>query len=158
MRFGELMDAFAAKAGIEGFAPDEDGNYGLEVDGIELGFAETGDGQMLVTGDVCAAPGDGGRLHRLLLEAMGDDSTTGGAMFSSDPDTGRICLWRTESIAEMDADAFDERIGGFVEIVGEWRGIAAAISAIAPALDAAAAAAADESHRLGLGLPGVTVG
>lgn len=110
MDLNELMEEFAAAAGLEEFGADADGAYRLLIDEMPVAVCPAGDGHVALFAPVGEPPPDAPagreRLYRLLLESAHLGRGTASAFFSVDAETGEICLQRLESTAALDSENF----------------------------------------------------
>lgn len=156
MDLKEIMAAFAAESGIESLVADENGAYHLCIDEMSVSFMENPESRRLATwAEVCHVPSEGReRLYQVMMEAMFMGSATGGAMFSVEPGGATIFLQRVDSLETMDIDGFKAMLELFINVLEEWRKLAADFRDIAPELDSVQQEAAEESRQLGLGTGG----
>ena len=156
MGLKEIMEAFAAEAGLQGVAADGDGAYALSIDEMVVSFAEDREAGRLVTfAEVGAPPAEGReRFYRLLLEAMYRGEATGGATFSVPPDSDLICLQRFDSLESMDLVGFKAMLESFVNVLEDWRKALADFRDVFPALNGVKEREADEVRQVGLGTEG----
>ena len=152
MDINEIMEAFGRDLGVEGLAPDADGVYGLDIDGMKIAVAELPDAQLATWAEVCEPPPEGReRLYRTLMEGMFLGEGTGGAAFSIERESGKVYLHRFDAIAALDAGSFKAMLEKFVNVLEEWRSL---IADFRPAFDELAKgedAARDERQDVGMG-------
>ena len=153
MGLREIMEAFAAEAGLKDIAADGDGIYLLSIDGMLVSFAEDRAARRLVTfAEVGALPAEGReRLYRLLLEAMYRGGTTGGATFSVPPDSDMICLQRFDGLENMNLAGFKAMLESFVNILEGWRQALADFPSVARRMERDAHEVPEASHDATLG-------
>ena len=127
MEFNELMQAFAAEAGIPGFVPDGSGVYSLAIDGMQVDFAADLDrGQLVFVGEVGVLPQFGrAEFLQLLMEAMFFGRTTAGAVFALKPGSDRLKFRLAEPLELMTAPRFHEVLELFVNTLEQWRRVCA---------------------------------
>ena len=156
MELKEIMEAFAAEAGLEDVTADGDGTYALSIDEMVVSFAEDSEAGRLVTfAEVGDTPAEGcERFYRLLLETMYRGEATGGATFSVPPDSDLICLQRFDSLENMDLAGFKAMLESFVNVLEDWKKSLADFREISPSLNAAKSEKAAEARELGLGTNG----
>lgn len=153
MEFEQLMGALGREIGLEGFEPDEDGVFTLDVDGMEVSFAGIPEaGRFVVWADVGEPPEEGReRLYRALLDAMYMGQATGGATFAFAPDSDMLQLFRVESEASADLQSLMSLVEGFVNLLEEWRALLSTFAEVAPEAARVEAADAEEDRQIGLG-------
>ena len=156
MELKEIMEAFAAEAGLEDVTADGDGTYALSIDEMVVSFAEDSEAGRLVTfAEVGDTPAEGcERFYRLLLETMYRGEATGGATFSVPPDSDMICLQRFDPLENMDLAGFKAMLESFVNVLEDWRQALADFRDISPALNDVKEREADEVRQVGLGAEG----
>ena len=156
MELKELMEGLAAACGIDGMAANEDGIYRLMIDDMEVSFMSVEEsGQLVVWAEVCEMPPEGReRLCRVLMESMFMGRATGGATFSIEPESGKVCLQRIEFLSALDVEAFNGLLEKFVNVLEEWRKIIADFRPVAEELDRKAAEDAEADRQVGMGLDG----
>lgn len=120
-KFDEIMDAFAARTGLAGLAPDAEGLYRFVVDGMELAVSALPDGRIVSLAEVGDVPPEGReQFYRTLLGAMFRLQGTNGAIFTVDEATDRVFLRRVDAAAP-DLDTLVVRLDGFVGVLSGWR-------------------------------------
>ena len=156
MELKEIMEAFAAEAGLGDVTADGDGTYALSIDEMVVSFAEDSEAGRLVTfAEVGDTPAEGGeRFYRLLLETMYRGEATGGATFSVPPDSDLICLQRFDSLKSMDLAGFKAMLESFVNVLEDWRKALADFRDVFPALNGVKEREADGVRQAGLGTEG----
>lgn len=156
MELKGIMDAFAAETGLSNLTADENGVYTLGIDEMIVSFVEDAEAGRIVTfAEVGKPPAEGcERFYRLLLETMYRGTATGGATFCMDPDSGAICLQRSDALATADLDSFKAALETFVNILEDWRQSIADFGDISSAIDAAKNDAAAETRQFGLNADG----
>lgn len=139
MDFDEIIEQFAAAAGLEGFRADDDGVYRLLIDGMPVSACPADDGHIALFAPVGEPPPDAvagrERLYRTLLESAHLGRGTASASFSIDAETGEIYLQRLESAAGLDCEGFKLLLENFVDVLAEWRRIVADFRPIAAKVD-----------------------
>ncbi|MCQ2394921.1 MAG: type III secretion system chaperone [Kiritimatiellae bacterium] len=123
MEFKKLMADFAAAARIDRIDPDEDGCYRFEIDGMVVTFSEVLESDELLTwAEAGELPPEGREtLYRTLLEALYMGRATGGSVLSVDPESGMVCLHRSDPLTAMDFERFKEALQKFVNVLEFWR-------------------------------------
>ena len=151
MEIKEIMEAFAARAGVTDFAPDEEGVYHFGFDDMRVTFAEAG-GRLLTLAEVGEVPPEGReRLYGVLLESMFLGGQTKGASFALDAETNLLYLQRFDALEALSHDGFRAMLEEFVHVLEDWRGIVSDFRDAAPGQVRAAKAAAKESRELSFG-------
>lgn len=122
MEIDELMRALAADIRLEGLEPDENGAWGLDIDGMAVTFADrANDGRLLICADVGEPPAEGREaLYAVLLQAMYLGDGTQGSEFSLD-DEEKVVLQRTLDLRYLDLAEFKAVLEGFVNVLERWR-------------------------------------
>lgn len=145
MDIGEIMETFGRERGIGGLVPDEDGTYALDIDGMSVAFAEV-EGDRLVTWSEVCEPQPEGREHlfRALLEGMFMGEGTGGASFSVERGSGKVCLHRIDALGALDLPSFKGMLEKFVNVLEEWRRLVADFQPVFREVEKGATAAHDE--------------
>ena len=153
MDFSEWMEGFGSGFGLDGFAPNKDGVYRVDIDGMEISFAELADpSRVLMWAKVCEPPEKGQELlYRVMLEAMFMGQATGGGGFSVDTESGGVFLQRTDPLATFSLEAFNATLERFVNILEQWRSVVADFEPVAGVIEAARREADEETRRMGSG-------
>ena len=156
MELKEIMAAFGAEIGIADLSADEDGVYAVDIDGMIVSFAEDREGGRLVTFAEIGEPPQEGREHiyRLLLETMHQGGETGGATFTVSPDSGTVCLRRSDPLESMTPAGFATMLEAFVNALEDWREAIVDFRDVGPAIDVAKRDAVAERRRFGMGEDG----
>lgn len=158
MDLNELMEEFAASAGLEEFGADADGAYRLLIDEMPVAVCPAGDGHVALFAPVGEPPPNApaGRelLYRLLLESAHLGRGTASAFFSVDAETGEICLQRLESTAALDSENFKNLLGNFVNALAEWRRIVADFRPVAAKVDEEMRTDEEASRSMAMGSDG----
>lgn len=146
MELKELMDGFAAKIGLEGFAPDQDGAYMVSFDEMEVGFREDDDGKaVLIIARFAEKPTEGtDRLAEILMAANYLFVSTAGSTIALDNESKSYVLQRRESLMSHDVDSFMAVIEKFVNALEEFKTL---VADFRPAFAEAEEIAAEESAR-----------
>ena len=123
MEFRELMDAFAADAGMTEPVAYEEGNAcHLVINGQDYGFCDVPDaGRMVVWAAICARPPQSGEafLVQLLRANFMNRGLPDGALSLSDDDI--VCAHCSLKLPVFDKNEFYELLRRFVTAVDEWR-------------------------------------
>ena len=156
MELSEIMAAFGAEIGIADLSADEDGAYAVDIDGMVVSFAEDREGGRLVTFAEVGEPPQEGREHfyRFLLETMHRGDATGGATFTVSPESGTVCLRRSDPLASLTPAGFGTMLESFVNVLEDWRKTIVEFRDVIPAVDSAKRDAVAEIRQLGLGADG----
>ena len=120
MDFTELAKAFAERHAIADLSV-EDGVTVLEIDGMEIALAESGDG-VTASAEIGAPLSEKPETFaHLLLEANMEAMAGGGHVFARNPESGAYIL--TCRLVERygDLDAFDAALASFVNKLELWR-------------------------------------
>jgi len=135
MEFNELMSALSEHlGGAVDLNPGEDGVVNLSVDDMRLSLIGMDDIASVVFLGIVGAPPPEDRLEKLykaLLEANHLFAGTGGATFSSDPETGDITLCRTLPYATLTGESFCVALTRFVNTLESWIRLVADFRAMA---------------------------
>ena len=123
MRIDEIMTAFGAQFGLPDLAPDRDGAYHIDIDGMAVSVMEVVEsGQTVIWARVGELPSEGqGAFCRMLLEAMAPSGEADGAVFSIQTDPNVIFLHRVEGLGAFDFDSFMSALSKFVDLLEKWR-------------------------------------
>lgn len=123
MDFGELIEAFSKKVGVEGLVPDEEGVCCIAVDDMTVtvrAFPELD--KILTYAEVGDAPVEGAEtFYGTMLGANHMFQGTGGAALSQDPETKKLFLNRYDALGTMDPDAFSQMLEKFINVLETWR-------------------------------------
>lgn len=153
MDFTELMQAFGAKVGLEGLAPDGDDTCRIDVDGMSISFMEHRESGTVVTwAEVSEPPPEGvSVLYRVLMESMFMGQATGGSTFSVEPETGKIFLHRVDPLQAFDLDSFCSMLERFVNVLEQWRKLIVDFRPVAAEVDKAVSGKGEEMPSFGGG-------
>ena len=122
MEYNELVQGFAAKAGLSNFKI-ADGTSAVEIDGIKVAFIhdEKG-GSVTIYGEIGFPPPDAnGRFGEAMLKANHLFSGTEGAVLCQNPDTFAYALFRQFPLAAMDLETFCGHVGKLVDQAEGWK-------------------------------------
>ena len=123
MDFKELMDAFAADAGMtEPVVYEEENVCHLAINGRGYGFRGVPEAERLVVWTaLCARPPEGGErfLVQLLRANFMNQGMPDGALSLSDDDI--VCAHCSLKLPVFDKNEFYELLRRFVTAVDEWR-------------------------------------
>ena len=146
MEFKELLAAFAAKYGIEGF-DGADGAAELDVDGSRVELLDDPQSHcLLACAEIGLPPPDAnGAFGAMMLQANFLLRTTEGATLCQNPDTGAYALVRAFPLALADAGSLGAGLESLVNQTENWRKVLAGLREAETARPAAAQA--DDSHH-----------
>ena len=115
MTYGELIGATAAKIGLEGFAPDEDGVCVLESDIGEIVILDCKEPVecVLLNAAVTEVPAEADETLLAALKANKGFKDTKGATLSVDTETNRFELSQYAFLEDLDDDSFVAMIERF---------------------------------------------
>ena len=124
MSLDEIMAAFGAQVGLSDLAPDSDGAYHMDIDGMSVSVMEVIEsGQTVIWARVGELPSEGqDAFCRMLLEAMAPSGEADGAVFSLQTDLNVVFLHRVEGLGAFDLDSFKSVLSKFVDLLEKWRG------------------------------------
>ena len=115
MTYEELIAATAAKIGLEGFAPDDDGVCVLQSDVGEIAILSCTDPVdcVLLNASVADVPADANAAMLAALEANRGFRDTKGATLSVDAETNRFELSQYAQLEDLTPDSFVAMIERF---------------------------------------------
>ena len=124
MSLDEIMAAFGAQVGLSDLAPDGDGAYHMDIDGMAVSVMEVIEsGQTVIWARVGELPSEGqDAFCRLLLEEMSPSGEADGAIFSLQTDLNVVFLHRVEGLGLFDLDSFSSVLAKFIDLLEKWRG------------------------------------
>ena len=124
MEYSELMDAFAAKCGVENPAA-KDGPAVFEIDGMDVGFIHdtTEDAIMVVAAIGEQNPDADEACSSALLKANYLFAGTGGATLCRNPETGAFAIMRSWPLASLDADTFATAVNDLLTTAEKWKAV-----------------------------------
>ena len=140
------MNGFAAKHGIPGMQPADEGLYRLVFDDIPIVFSvhET---DLMMSAWLTEKPVEGAELlAEILLSANRRFAATGGSALAFDTDMGVYMLERRERLDALDVDAFSILLEAYVNKAEEFRQL---IRSYTPALQSANETLASEKAEFG---------
>lgn len=122
MQYNELVQGFAAKAGLEG-ATSEDGSLALEIDGIKVAILhDEARDAVTIYGEIGFPPPDAnGKFGEVMLRANHLFSGTDGAVLCQNPETFAYVLFRQLPLDNLDLETFCGHVGKLVDQVEEWK-------------------------------------
>lgn len=110
-----ILDGFAARIELEGFALDADGNAQLAFDDVLVHLQlDEADDRLLMLAPLGTPGADAADTYRLLLDANFFWSETNGATAARDPASGAVVLMRGVQVTGLGADQFEAALQGFV--------------------------------------------
>jgi predicted Rdx family selenoprotein len=127
MQANELIQQFCDKTGIA-YVENVGGSLSVDCDGLTVSIRSLDEGRRIaVSGEVFyTAPGDDCEaLYRAMFEAQHLYSGTVGAVFSINPDTGALTLFRIIDCETLEIDAFLEMLGQFITVLELWSKVVA---------------------------------
>lgn len=124
MEFPELMNAFAAKFGVENIEIDN-GVCAFEIDKTPVAFVEREDGDSFAAvAEIGTPPPDAnGRFGEVMLKANFHLQAVGGTVICQDPETDAYVIMRRVRLADVDADSLAGMVEGLVNEAERWQGI-----------------------------------
>jgi hypothetical protein len=146
MEFKELLAAFAAEHGIDGF-DGADGSAALEVDGMRVELLEDESARcLLACAEIGLPPPDAnGAFGAMMLQANFLLRGTAGATLCQNPETGAYALVRAFPLELADVESLADGLESLVNQTENWRRILAGVREAETAL--AADTDADDSHH-----------
>ena len=124
MEYKELIDAFAAKCGLE--QPDaKDGAVVFEIDGMPVGFIhDPAEAAVMVVAEIGEQNPDADEAcSSALLKANYLFAGTGGATLCRNPETGAFAIMRAWPLASLDGDAFASAVNGLLTTAEKWKAV-----------------------------------
>ena len=124
MEYRELVDAFAAKCGLE--SPDaKDGAAVFEIDGMSVGFIhDRAEDAVMVVAEIGEQNPDADETcSSALLKANYLFAGTGGATLCRNPETGAFAIMRSWPLASLDADAFATAVNDLLTTAEKWKAV-----------------------------------
>ena len=149
MEFKELLAAFAAKYGIEGF-DGADGAAALEVDGIRVELLEDPQARSLVAcAEIGLPPPDAnGAFGAMMLRANFLLRATEGATLCQNPETQAYALVRPFPLAITDVESLAAGLESLANQTENWRKALAGLNTAEAAKERGAASTSDgDSHH-----------
>ena len=124
MEYRELIDAFAAKCGIE-HPGGEDGVAVFEIDGMTVGFIhDPAEDAVMVVAEIGEQNPDADEAcSSALLKANYLFAGTGGATLCRNPETGAFAIMRAWPLASLDGDAFASAVNGLLTTAEKWKAV-----------------------------------
>ena len=151
MDLKEIADGLAAKFNIEDLSV-EDGKVALEIDEMPILIAEGKDSAIVITGFVGNPPAEGGEAFaNLMLEGTINLMDAKSAALARNPETGAYALVQRVAQDGLTLDAFNEALGGFVNLLETWRTM---LEDFRPAAEAVKTAAATQPNEKELAMGG----
>ena len=122
MEYLELMDAFAAKCGVENSAAKE-GVAVFDIDGVSVGFIhDTAEDAVMVVAEIGEQNPDADEAcSSALLKANYLFAGTGGATLCRNPETGAFAIMRSCPLASVDGDAFASAVNDLLTTAEKWK-------------------------------------
>lgn len=122
MEYRELMDAFAAKCGVE--SPDaKDGVAVFDIDGMTVGFVhDETSGTVMVVAEIGYPPPDAnGKFGEIMLKSNYLYNGTNGAVLCMNPETSAYALMQTWSLDPLDVETFAKNVESFFNNAEKWK-------------------------------------
>ena len=122
MEFNELMEAFAAKCGLQGIEVNA-GGVVLEFNGIKVEFLNNEAFETILLRAVIGEPPSEseGELAKKMLYANHSLCNACGATLSQDPETKEYAAFLTIPLKIADAELLARAVGNLVTIVANWK-------------------------------------
>ena len=136
MEYKELVDAFAAKCGLE--QPDaKDGAVVFEIDGMPVGFIhDPAEAAVMVVAEIGEQNPDADEAcSSALLKANYLFAGTGGATLCRHPETGAFAIVRAWPLVSLDADAFASAVNDLLTVAEKWKAVVEGLDEAQSALD-----------------------
>ena len=123
MEYRELIADFAAKIGLEDFAPNEEGVCQLIDENMVITIQDCGEiGLILITAPMAKLPArTAGVLLRRLLAANFLYEKTMGATIALDEKSGMLYLTRYDALGQLDGEGLKARLESFATVLDQWR-------------------------------------
>ena len=110
-----ILDGFAARIELDGFALDADGNAQLAFDDVLVQLQlDEADDRLLMLAPLGSPGDDAAAIYRQMLDANFFWSETNGGTVARDPATGAVVLMRGVQVTGLDAERFEAALQGFV--------------------------------------------
>ena len=122
MEYRELIDAFAAKCGVE--SPDaKDGVAVFEIDGMSVGFIhDPSEDAVMVVAEIGEQNPDADEAcSSALLKANYLFAGTGGATLCRNPETGAFAIMRSWPLASVDGGTFAAAVNDLLTTAEKWK-------------------------------------
>jgi len=122
MEYNELIQGFAAKAGLDDIR-SADGSVAVEIDGITIAFINDAErGFVTIYGEIGFPPPDAnGKFGEAMLQANHLFSGTEGSVLCQNPETYAYALFRPLPLVDLDVETFCEHVGKLVDQVEGWK-------------------------------------
>ena len=123
MEYRELIADFAAKIGLEDFAPNEEGVCQLIDENMVITIQDCGEiGLILITAPLAKLPvRTASTLLRRLLAANFLYEKTMGATIALDEKSGMLYLTRYDALGQLDGEGLKARLESFATVLDQWR-------------------------------------
>lgn len=124
MEFKELVEAFAAKYGVEGLVPDN-GIVSIVVDDMKCVILDDEEWDSItVCGDIGHPPPDAnGPFGELMLKANFLLQGSKGSVLSMNPETGAYVVFRRIPRVSVDLEALASAIEKVADQISDWKNI-----------------------------------
>ena len=122
MEYNELMKALGSSLGVDGFEPDEEGHYALNIDDHIVAFSELPESGLLdITSALCTLPPEGAEfLHRVLLTAMAPGASAEDYAFFITREDQMVFLRRSVALSVLDIEGLRKELEDFSNAVDQW--------------------------------------
>ena len=122
MRFEDLMNEFAAQAGLGELTSNDDGTVTMSFDGAVVVFsADAQTDAMTMISELGELPERGAALFlKQSLEGNYLHRGTSGSTLAVNPNTGFLCVFRLMTMEGLAFETFVDRVTGFVNDVITW--------------------------------------
>ena len=123
MEYRELIADFAAKVGLEDFAPNEEGVCQLIDENMVITIQDCEEiGLILITAPMAKLPvRTASALLRRLLAANFLYEKTLGATIALDEKSGMLYLTRYDALGQLDGEGLKARLESFATVLDQWQ-------------------------------------
>ena len=124
MEYRELIDAFAAKCGLEG-SDAKDGVAVFDIDGMTVGFVndETSAAVMVVAEIGYPPPDANGKFGEVMLKSNYLYNGSNGAVLCMNPETSAYALMQTWALDPLDVETFAKNVESFINNAEKWKDV-----------------------------------
>ena len=123
MTYESLIQAFGARYGLDGLAPEQ-GSATLSIDGNKVEIIDDADaGAAVIYAEIGYPPPDAdGHFGEMMLKANHLYLGTAGGTLCQNPETGAYVLMRPVPLVQLDgAETFGKILEGVLSLVEEWQ-------------------------------------
>lgn len=151
MELKELMDGFAAEAGLDALTADDTGVYWLKIDSFSIGFATDETERMLIVYTPIAAreEASAGDLAEVLLELNNLYIGSFGGTVALDREAGLYLYQRREALADFGKETFPSLLEDFVNRAETLQGLIEGFAQTREAAEKIAETKAEEDRSIG---------